>query len=80
MTSDDGKSTSLAWILDGLEAGTSRSYTLSEGSIDGEAGVNLDEGPDAIDITVNGRPFTTFKYAKTQHRPYFFSSLRTRWM
>ena len=75
LTSDDGKSTSLAWILDGLEAGTSRRYTLSEGSIDGEAGVNLDEGPEAIDITVNGRPFTTFRYAETQHRPYFFPVL-----
>lgn len=75
LTTDDGKSTSLAWILDGLEAGTSRSYTLSEGSIDDEAGVNLDEGPDAIDITVKGRPFTTFKYGKTQQRPYFFPVL-----
>lgn len=75
LTSDDDKSTSLAWILDSLKAGTSRSYTLSEGSIDGEAGVNLDEDSDTIDITVNGRPFTTFRYAKTQYRPYFFPVL-----
>ena len=75
LTTDERKSTSIAWILDGLEAGNSRTYTLTEGNIDGEAGVNLDESPDAIDITVNGRPFTTFKYGKTQHRPYFFPVL-----
>ena len=74
-TSDDGKSTSLAWILDSLKAGTSRCYTLSEGSIDGEAGVNLDEDSDTIDITLNDRPFTTFRYAKSQQRPYFFPVL-----
>ena len=74
-TSDDGKSTSLAWILDSLKAGTSRNYTLSEGSMDGEAGVNLDENSDTIDIMLNGRPFTTFRYAKTQFRPYFFPVL-----
>ena len=70
----DGETTSLAWILDGLAAGDSRTYTLSEGTLD-EAGVALNEESGTIDITLNGRPFTTFRYGKTQYRPYFFPVL-----
>ncbi len=73
--SDDKKSTTLAWILDGLAAGTTRTYTLSEGNINKEAGVELEYGTEAIDVTLNGRPFTTFRYGKTQQRPYFFPVL-----
>lgn len=74
-TNADGNSTSLAWILDGLAAGASRSYSLSEGSADNDAGVELTEGSESINITLNGRPFTTFRYGKTQFRPYFFPVL-----
>lgn len=71
----DGTSTTLAWILDGLASGASRTYTLSEGTVDNEAGVELKEESETIDITLNGRPFTTFRYSKTQYRPYFFPVL-----
>lgn len=71
----DGTSTTLAWILDGLAAGASRTYTLSEGTVDGEAGVELKDNTETIDITLNGRTFTTFRYGKTQFRPYFFPVL-----
>ena len=71
----DGTSTTLAWVLDGLAADTSRTYTLSEGTVDGEAGVELKDSAETIDITLNGRPFTTFRYGKTQFRPYFFPVL-----
>ena len=74
-TNADGTSTTLAWILDGLAAGVSRTYTLSEGTVDSEAGVELKDGVETIDITLNGRPFTTFRYGKTQYRPYFFPVL-----
>ena len=73
--SDNKKSTTLAWILDGLAAGTSRTYTLSEGNTNKEAGVELEYGTETIDITLNGRPFTTFRYGKDQQRPYFFPVL-----
>ena len=71
--------TSLNWILNGLAAGESRTYTLSEGSVPGESGVQLNEAAETIAVTLNDRPFTTFRYAKTQFRPYFFPRARARW-
>ena len=72
---EDGVTT-LNWILDGLAAGESRTYALSEGSVAGESGVQLNEAAETIAVTLNDRPFTTFRYAtsnnKGQFRPYFF--------
>ncbi len=77
-TNEDGITT-LNWILDGLAAGESRTYTLAEGSVAGESGVQLDEAAETIAVTLNDRPFTTFRYAtsnnKGQYRPYFFPVL-----
>ncbi|MDE0470112.1 MAG: PmoA family protein [Candidatus Poribacteria bacterium] len=64
--------TTLTWILDGLAAGDSRAYTLSKGSVAGETGVQLKDEAETIVVTLNDRHFTTFRYAKTQFRPYFF--------
>lgn len=64
--------TTLTWILDGLAAGDSRTYTLSEGSVAGDTGVQLKDEAETIVVTLNDRHFTTFRYAKTQFRPYFF--------
>ena len=64
--------TTLTWILDGLAAGASRTYTLSEGSVAGDTGVQLKDEAETIVVTLNDRHFTTFRYAKTQFRPYFF--------
>ena len=71
---EDG-TTTLNWILDGLAVGESRTYTLSEGSVAGESGVQLNEEAETIALTLNDRPFTTFRYAKSQFRPYFFPVL-----
>ena len=71
---EDGVTT-LSWILDGLAAGESRTYTLSEGSVTDESGVQLKEEAETIAVILNDRPFTTFRYAKTQFRPYFFPVL-----
>ena len=71
---EDG-TTTLTWILDGLAAGDSRTYTLSEGTVAGETGVRLKDEAETIAITCNDRHFTTFRYAKTQFRPYFFPVL-----
>ncbi len=73
--SDDKKSTTLAWILNDLPAGASRTYMLSEGDINTDAGVELEYGTETIDVTLNGRPFTTFRYGTKQFRPYFFPVL-----
>ena len=72
---DEGSATTLTWILDGLAAGESRTYTLSEGSVAGETGVQLKEEAETITVTLNDRHFTTFRYAKAQFRPYFFPVL-----
>ena len=72
---DEGGATTLTWILDGLAAGESRIYTLSEGSVAGETGVQLKEEAETITVTLNDRHFTTFRYAKAQFRPYFFPVL-----
>ena len=72
---DEGGATTLTWILDGLAAGESRTYTLSEGSVTGETGVQLKEEAETITVTLNDRHFTTFRYAKAQFRPYFFPVL-----
>jgi len=74
-TSDDGTSTTVAWILDGLAAGTSRTYTLLEGSAAAATGVQLKDEAETIGVTLNERYFTTFRYSKTQFRPYFFPVL-----
>ncbi len=75
---EDG-TTTVNWILDGLAAGESRTYTLAEGSVSGESGVQLNEEAETIAVTLNDRPFTTFRYAtsnnKGQYRPYFFPVL-----
>ena len=72
---EDG-TTTLTWILDGLAAGESRTYTLSEGSVAGKTGVQLKEESETITVTLNDRHFTTFRYATShnteQFRPYFF--------
>lgn len=73
---DEKGETTLTWILDGLAAGDSRTYRLSAGQVVGERGVELKEGADStIAVTLNDRHFTTFRYAKTQFRPYFFPVL-----
>ena len=67
----DGKTTTLSWILDGLKVHQERSYTLSSGEV-GSGGVVFSECDNAIDVTVDGRAFTTFRYGTDGFRPYFF--------
>lgn len=74
ITNADADTISLAWILNDLPAGASRTYILTEGTV-GETGVQFNEDSDTIDITLNSRTFTTFRYSKTQYRPYFFPVL-----
>ena len=71
----DGKTTTLSWILDGLKAHQERSYILSSGSVEGSGGVVFSERDNAIDVTIDGRAFTTFRYGADGFRPYFFPVL-----
>lgn len=73
--SGDGKTVALSWILDELQAHEDRSYTLSDGSIEGGYGVVLNNREDAIDVTIDGRAFTTFRHGKNQFRSYLFPVL-----
>ena len=73
--SDDKKSTTVAWILNNLPAGASRTYMLSQGDVNTTTGVKLEDDTETIDVTLNSRPFTTFRYGKSQFRPYFFPVL-----
>ena len=72
---NDDETMTVSWILNGLAAGESRTYRLSEGNVEGDTGVQLNEHAETIAITLNDRPFTTFRYAKSQFRPYFFPVL-----
>ena len=70
----DGKTATLSWILDGLKAHQERSYTLSSEAA-GSGGVAFSERDNAIDVTIDGREFTTFRYGTDGFRPYFFPVL-----
>ena len=73
--STDEKSATLSWILDGLKPHEKRTYGLTASSGGSQSGVAFTERADAIDIAIDGRPFTTFRYGKDQYRPYFFPVL-----
>ena len=73
--SGDGKTVALSWILDELQAHEDRLYTLSDGSVEGGYGVVLNNREDAIDVTIDGRAFTTFRHGKNQFRSYLFPVL-----
>ena len=73
--SSGGKTATLSWILDGLKAHQERSYTLSSGGVEGSVGVGFSEHDNAIDVTIDGRAFTTFRYGADGFRPYFFPVL-----
>ncbi len=72
---NNGKTATLSWILDGLKAHQERSYILSSGGVEGGASVVFSEHGNTIDVTIDGRAFTTFRYGKDQFRPYFFPVL-----
>ena len=70
----DGKTATLSWVLDGLKAHQERSYILSSGEV-GTGGVAFRERDNTIDVTIDGREFTTFRYGTDGFRPYFFPVL-----
>ena len=70
----------LCWILDELAAGATRTYTVDFGAASAAdpKAVKLDATPDAVDISIDGKPFTTYhinnpKVGGVQiNRPYFW--------
>ena len=69
---NDGKTATLSWILDRLKAHQERSYILSSGGAEDSEGVAFSERDNAIDVAIDGREFTTFRYGTDGFRPYFF--------
>ncbi len=61
----------LAFVVDRLNRGARRRCRLEVGGSDVE-GVRLIEHPDTIDVTVRGKPFTTYRYGQDEVRPYFY--------
>ena len=72
----------LWWLLEKLDAGKSCTYDVEFGSASAVAwGVDIKQGKEKLDITIGGKPFTSYVFApKTvgKHvlrRPYFFPVL-----
>src|SRR5690349_21672625 len=61
-------------ILDELSRGEPRTFSLEAGEAPAE-GARLVKGDEALEITVGGRPFTTYRYAASEVRPYFYPLL-----
>ena len=67
------KTAEITWILNNLSAHTQRTYTISSGSSQSSgSGISFSEQDNAIEVSVDGRHFTTFRYGADQYRPYFF--------
>ena len=75
---DGGDKATLSWIVTGLEAREAKTYEASivheKSENEGGVELSLTEGSH-IDITVEGKPFTTYHFASSQHRPYMYPVL-----
>ena len=61
----------ITWIEGPLAAGESRSYGLQPGKGSGGGVEIADSGEGSLDITVDGEPFTSYRYGPEWFRPYF---------
>ena len=70
----DGK---LHFILDRLGAGEQCELAFEAGNASRSRGVRLKvvKGDGKVDVTVRGKPFTTYQYRGVPHRPYFYPFL-----
>lgn len=75
---DDGDSATLSWVVTGLKTHETKTYEASvvhEKSKDkGGVELSLTEGSH-IDITIDDKPFTTYRFAPEQQRPYMYPVL-----
>jgi hypothetical protein len=67
------------WILDDLPAEGSKTYAVELGTgVAAGTGVELKQGPEAVDIAIDGKPFTSYVFVpkpSDKHilrRPYFY--------
>jgi hypothetical protein len=64
----------LFFVVRSLERGTSLTLELSAGeSVDG--GVRLTERRDALDVSIDGKPFTSYHFGPDEVRPYLYPLL-----
>lgn len=68
-----GDEATLSWIVTGLEARDTKTYEASivheKSESKGGVDLSLNEG-NYIDITIEGDPFTKYRFASSQQRPY----------
>jgi len=72
---DGGDEANIWWIVTGLKAHETRTYEASivHGEKDsGKMGVELSQEGSKIDITVGGKPLTTYTFDSSQQRPYMY--------
>jgi len=63
----------VAFILDALDGGESRTYVLKDEESESEEIVELAEKENSIDVNIKGEPFTTYVYDGEDFiRPYLF--------
>ncbi|MGH2459061.1 MAG: PmoA family protein [Chloroflexota bacterium] len=61
----------LLFILDHLERGKAREFRIESGAPHDEV-VRLTERQGAVDLTIDGAPFTTYRFGDDEARPFFF--------
>lgn len=67
----------LAFLLNGLKRGQTRTYALTLGGTPAEptSDFGVKEVPDGLEFTVGGQLFTRYNYAASQTRPYFHPTI-----
>lgn len=66
-----GDTTSVCFIVDKLRKGESKTLTLAEGGVADGPGVELVDVPgEKIDVSIGGKPFTSYHYAAKWVRPF----------
>src|SRR5262245_44006819 len=61
-------------IMNELSGGETQTFRLKSGEPPAE-GVRLVEGGETLEITAGGKPFTSYRYASEEVRPYFYPLL-----
>jgi hypothetical protein len=63
----------LTWIVDALEAGTSRSYTVQPSNVPlQEPGVVLEDNESKVDVVIDKQLFTSYHYSPDYARPFLY--------
>jgi hypothetical protein len=68
-----GEETGLAWVVDALEAGTSRTYEIvEEAGLSGERRVGLTDDGQRVEVRIGGALLTSYHYGQVYARPFLY--------